>query len=93
MSQQDSREEAKQEEREDIPQSWAGYSWYLVKRAGHGAYSGVLPYVLACIVRSYRSLLSHASLHVLRLTWQWPTTWEENSLTSLALQPLTGSML
>lgn len=41
---------------------------------------------------TFLSLL-HASLLVLRLTWQWPTTWEENSLTSLALQPLTGSML
>lgn len=65
MSQQDSREEAEQEERGDVPQSWAGYSWYLVKRAGHGAYSGVLPYVLACIpVRFYHFSMPHCLFYV-----------------------------
>lgn len=45
MSQQDSREEAEPEEQGDIPQTWTGYSWYLVKRAGYGAYSGGLAYI------------------------------------------------
>lgn len=32
--------ESSKEGRREAPASWVGYSWYLVKKAGYGAYNG-----------------------------------------------------
>ena len=32
--------ESDEDGRRDVPGSWAGYGWHLVKTAGYGAYSG-----------------------------------------------------
>ena len=33
-------DESSEQERGEAPASWVGYSWYLVKKAGYGAYNG-----------------------------------------------------
>ena len=34
----------------EVPESWLGYSWYLVKKAGYGSYSGEF---YCCVLRQW----------------------------------------